>query len=92
MVSTIIELCANPELGDNSFCMRAEVEEERIRASFRLDTDLGSKGAVGIQQADGRVWVNCRLKLTTWTKIEQSDSTQSRENPSIDVFWRSSEK
>ena len=49
-------------LGNNSLCMRADMERGRIRGSFRIDTDLGSKEVVGIQEADGRMWVNWRPK------------------------------
>ena len=62
MVSTLIELRAKPRLGNHSLCMSADMERGRIRGSFRIDTDLGSKEAVGIQEADRRMWVNWRPK------------------------------
>ena len=62
MVSTIIELCAKPRLGNSSLGMRADLESGRIRGSLRTDTDFGSKEAVGIQETDRGMWVNCRPK------------------------------
>ena len=44
--------------------MTADMQRGRIRGSFRIDTDLDSKEAVGIQEDVGEL----ETKVTTQTK------------------------
>ena len=64
VVSTLMELRAKPRLGNHSLCMTADMQRGRIRGSFRIDTDLDSKEAVGIQEDVGEL----ETKVTTQTK------------------------